>query len=355
MEEKARQEMPDSYGTGRAPVERSRAPMIVALLGILLGTNLMTAGFFLGLGTRQTATESAPDVSGAEKDATVQPVPADLSGEELLNSMSSGLAHVTAREDGQTSSNTGIILSSDGYILTNASALENADDLTVTLSDGSLYTAYTVGMDLTSDIAVLKIEAKNLKPAGYAQSDNVAVGDSLTLLAFPFGTAELTEVLVEDTQRLIGGIERRIFRVDCGGGCLLVNEDGQLVAFGTRGDGALPMSEAIALAGELILYGSLNDPNSFGMEVSQLDEAQRSYWELPGGVVINRVVEEGNADRAGLQAGDVLLSIGGSPVTDTQSYWQAVGDCCQGEKVTVEIYRSGQRLRLELLLEQEEE
>ncbi len=352
MEEKERQEMPDSYGTGRAPVERSRAPMIVALLGILLGTNLMTAGFFWGLGSGQPALEATADLT--EPPPVTQTAPVDLSGEEVLNSMASGLARVTAQQDGQTSSNTGIILSADGYILTNAAALENADALTVTLSDGSSYAANAVGMDPDSDIAVVKIEARDLSPAVYTQSDNVAAGESLTLFTYPFGVTELTEILVEDTQRLIGGIERRVFSVDCCGGSLLVDENGNLVAFGTQKGGALPMSEAIALAGELIFYGSLNHPASFGMEVSQLDEAQRSYWELPGGMVINRVAQEGNADRAGLQAGDVLLSIGGSPVTDAKSYWQAVGDYCQGEKVIVEVYRSGEQLQLELRLSQEE-
>ena len=221
------------------------------------------------------------------------------------------------------------------------------------LLNGEIYPVEKVLFyDIDSDVAVLKIAVQGLVPADFVPSDSVAAGDQLSL--FPFAAPnDLTGVLVEDSRLLIGGMERRIFPVDCGAGSLLVDEEGRLVAFGIEQGGALPISEAIALASELIFYGELNDPASFGMEIALLDDAQRNYWGLPGGVAVARVAEGGNAQRAGLQPGDVLLRIDGTELQDTESYWSAVKSCRDSDFVEVEIYRSGQRLCIELLLSPE--
>lgn len=348
MDDNNRQEIPDSYGTGKAPTEHSRGPLIIALLGILLGTNFLTAGFFFGFGQASKAPSS--QAATAESTPSSQEILAELEDGSGGGEMAEGITAVTALAEGQSHEGTGIILSSDGYILTNAAIVEKADSLTVTLNDGRSFAAQIVGMDQASDVAVVKIGAVGLHPADYAQSDNVALGDSLTLFAFPFETEELTRILVEDSQQFIGGMDRRVLRVDCGTGGLLVDENGLLVALGTRYGDALPISEAVALAGELIFYGGLNDPSSFGMEIALLDEAQRSYWALPGGVAIIRVAEDGNAQRAGLQRGDVLLGIDGTAVSNSEDYWQALENCRDRQSVQVEIYRSGSRLTLELFL-----
>ncbi len=333
--------MPDYYGTGRPPVKRSRAPLIVALVLILLGTNLITAGYFLGLGSRQAIQREQNSLPSQES------APSDIR-ETPISDLSSGLAEITAGQK----EGTGIILSADGYILTNAALAEGQESLSVTLSDGASYTAVPIGLDLESDIAVIKISAQGLSPAPYALSDKVAAGDVLSL--FPFRGTELTEILVQDTQRFWGGLQRRFFSVDCTEGSLLLDKSGLLVAFGTQNGGAIPMSEAVALAGELIFYGELESPSSFGMEVSQLDQAQCSYWELPGGVVISRIAPRGNADRAGLEAGDVLLSMGGHSITDMESYWAALEALHHREETQVQIYRSGELLDLEIDLSPEE-
>ena len=344
MDQQERQNIPDSYGTGKAPIQRSRAPFILALVGILLGTNFITAGFFFGFGqSTATNTQVAPSTSSTSQSAA-EPVQAQTP--------ISGLADVIALGKGKSQKGTGIILSSDGYILTNCAVVKDASKLTVTLEAGRSFPAGLVGMDPGSDIAVLKIAANNLVPADYVPSDNVAAGDYLAL--FPFSAEELAGILVEDGWQLIGGMDRRVFPVDCETGSLLVDESGRLVAFGIAQGGALPISEAIALASELIFYGELNAPASFGMEIDLLDEAQRSYWELPGGVAVTRVAEGGNAQRAGLQPGDVLLNINGAELYDTESYWQAVKSCCDSEFVQVEVYRSGELLHIELLLQPEE-
>ena len=334
------QNNPDSYGTGKAPVKRSRAPFILALLGLLLGTNFITAGFFFDFGqSTAPGTQVSPTVA-SKQPAEPPQVPV------------AGLADVIALGDDQRLKGTGIILSSDGYVLTNCAVVEDAERLTVTLDDGRSFIASLVGMDADSDIAVLKIPVRGLIPADYVPSDNVAAGDPLSI--FPFATPnDLTGILVEDGRLLIGGMERRVFPVDCGAGSLLVNEEGKLVAFGMEQGGALPISEAISLAGELIFYGELNAPTSFGMEVTQLDEAQRIYWELPGGVAVTRVAEGGNAQQAGLQTGDVLLSINGAELWDTEGYWNAVKSCQGSSLVQMEVYRAGELLRVELFLQPE--
>lgn len=343
MTQREPQQMPDSYGTGRPPVEHSRAPLIVALLGVLLGTNLLTAGFFLRIGAQRAASEA--DLAKAQPDtSSSEETPESSSPEELWTAACSGVVTVTAGEK----TGTGIILSSNGYILTNAAPLENAESFFVTLNDGRIYSAVFTGTDQATDLAVVKIDTEELSPAAYAKSDTVAVGDSLYL--FPGGLKDggYIEISVADAQERIGGIERRVFRTDCTEGGVLLDSEGRLVAFGTVTGSAIPVSEAISLAGELICYGSLDDPASFGMEVAELDEVQRNYWGLPGGMVINRLTKDGNAEQAGLQVGDVLLSIGGSTVTDTGSYWSAVADHCRESHITVEVYRAGEHLLLEI-------
>lgn len=332
--------VPHSYGTGRAPVERSHTFLVVMLLGILLGANLISLGFLSRLGSRQSS------VSVGSPSANPSRQPQKDPQEVLSQELRPGLAGI-AQKDGSTAM--AVILSEDGYLLSNAATVEAAQDASVTLSDGSSYRFRTVGSDEDSDIAVLKISAEDLSPAPYASSDKVTSGDSLTLFSLLPTGAEMTQVPVQDSQLLLGGLYRRIFTVPCDSGSLFVNEEGDLVAFGIGGNGALPMSEAVALAGELILYGCLNDPNSFGMEVSRMDEAQRSYWGLPQGLLVGRLTEQGNAHRAGVQTGDVLLQVGRYKVSDTESYWKALMEYHREDAVQIFVYRSG--VRLELLLE----
>lgn len=347
---KEQQEQPDSYGTGRRPEQEKRHSLTMSMLWVLVGVS-MAFNLFLLKKLAGREAELSHDRQTAQWSYLPQPEGEQSDQEGLRQSVESGLVQIVP--DGEEALGcTGVILSEDGYILTNASLLDGRRELIVILPDGSGCEARMIGMDGDSDLAVLKTEAANLSPVQIAETDCIGTGDGLILFSFTLGQDFFEQTLSEDGKRDICGVERRVLRVDCGKGSLLLNEEGQLVAFG-KGEGeALPMSDIMSLAGELILYGCIGAPDSMGIEVAELDQAQRSYWDLPGGVVINHVLARGNAQKAGLQTGDILLRIGDEPITDAEAYWQAVGSCREGETVVVEVYRSGERIELEIKLNQ---
>lgn len=349
--QREKQELPDSYGTGRDPAQEQRHGLTMTLLWILVGINL-TFNLFILKNLNGGGMELIQDSESVRWSYHPETEAFQTDQERLLQSVESGLVRIVTDSE-KHCDHTGVVLSEDGYILTNASLVDGMQELTVILPDGSDHRAWIVGIDGESDLAVLKTEATNLCPAQIAESDGMNTDGNLILFSFTLGQDCLEQALPEDSKKAIGGVDRRVFQVDCSRGSLLINKEGELVAFG-KGDGeALTMSDIVALAGELIFYGRVGAPNSFGIEVAQMDQAQCSYWNLPGGVVVNRVFEDGNAWKAGLQTGDILLRIGSSEVTDTPSYWNAVGNCREGETAIVEVYRSGQRIELEIELNQE--
>lgn len=245
------------------------------------------------------------------------------------------------RQDGETQRNSGlgsgVIVSQNGYILTNYHVIEAADDIQVSLNDGKTYRARTVGSDPESDLAVLRIDAKELPAITFGQVDNLRVGDVVLAIGNPFGVGQtVTMGIVSALGRSHLGINtfENFIQTDAAinpgnSGGALIDSVGNLVGIntaiysrtgGNHGIGfAIPASSARSIMEQIIENCSVTR-GWIGVEAQEITAELAESFGLPGteGSLIAGVVRGSPADKAGIRPGDVLLSIDGKPVGDPQ-------------------------------------
>ena len=382
---------PDHYGTGKHPT-RPKAPLalIALLLTLLLTANLIAFAALLRLWGKDTVQSEQPSnglslLSPSPTEAgTVDPDRPDvmpIDGEqtaltlpELYRKVRDCIAVVTARTGSGQNTGSGVILDTDGYLLTNAHTVNGALRLEVTLSDGTDYAAAFVGMDSDSDLAVLKISAENLTAAEFGSADGLSAGDGVVILSNPFGK-ELAGTMTEATVAAVNedvsvsGLPMRVLQISASGlndgSGVVVNYSGQIIGIGIRELGgftsfdndagvgfALPAQEARGLVNDLVAFGSVEGKATLGIEVAEIARPLRIYWQLPEGVLISRISRTGTAYLAGLRLGDVLLAIGDSSVASLSDYVDALGQYKAGDTVRVTIYRDGKYYYADILLDE---
>ncbi len=353
------------YGTGRRPEPpRSHAGLIVLLLALFFGLNLVS---FLALvrlywqkeepAPATVPSESTESWFGADYDESAilqyRQTGAELDREEVSEKLSASLAAVSSDRE----SATGLILTEDGYLLVAGRVLEHAATLGVTLADGQHYDADLVGRDAATDFAILKINAKGLRPAELSDGAQVAEGD--TLYSVDASDGHITQSRVFETIPMTDGEGNTGHLLRTGldlrkeePAAALANKSGQIVALYpgasaeaeglTAVSGAIPTSYVLGLLNDLIAFGATTGQATLGMEVCALSEAQQSYWSLPAGVAIERIGERGGAYAAGLRPGDVLIRIGGQEICTLWDYLLAVRQLRAGERVEITVYADGE-------------
>jgi serine protease Do len=265
----------------------------------------------------------------------------------------------------------GVIVTKDGYILTNNHVVDNAEEVKVTLQDGREFTAKVVGRDPKSDIAVIKIDAHDLPVVTMADSDKVQVGDIVLAIGNPFGVGEtVTTGIVSATGRGNLGIEdyEDFIQTDAAinpgnSGGALVDVEGRLIGVntaiysqsgGNMGIGfAIPSDLARNVMDSLIAYGHVTR-GYLGVMIQDVTPALAKEFNLKGttGALIGDVVPKGPADKAGLKDGDVVLSYDGKKVTDSRHLKLTVGETKPGTTVPVKILRDGTARTLEVTVQQ---
>ena len=273
------------------------------------------------------------------------------------------------QEDGEqysTGSGSGIIITKDGYILTNRHVVENAieDGITVTLNDNREYTARLVGEDENTDIAVVKIDEDGLPPASLGNSDDVRTGEWVLAVGNPLGlTSTVTAGIVSAISRNIGimrdrqgfGIENFI-QTDAAinpgnSGGALVNLNGQVIGVNTAIAGsvqgtylgfAVPINLAKVVADALIRDGKFVR-GYIGIRINDIDAktAEALGMDVYKGVLVASLVEDGAGEKAGLQSGDAIVEVDGKPVEGANQLQARVGMKHPGESVTLKIWRDG--------------
>ena len=361
--------MPDSFGTGKQPIrQKSYLPMTLILLVILLGANLVAFAIHLRLqnkdrinalknvllpGSDQIGAFSFL-IGGDKVQAGIQPSGQTLSDAEIVKKLLPSLVRITAQTDSETAIGTGLVLTRDGYILTNSHSVETVHALCVILSDGSSHTAVCVGSDGSSDLAVLKIEAETLEPAELGDSDGIQSGDQLYLFSC-IGELEETTVRQAENALAIGGEQTRMLVVDSPEEGVLINHSGQVVAIrigeNQRDGKALPICTAKELANDLISYGCINPQATLGVQIAELNEIQRRYWQLPEGVMICQTALNGSAYLAGIRPGDVLMQIDSKQIKDADDYRAAMELLHPGDTVQLMIYRMGQEYLVTIVMQ----
>ena len=250
---------------------------------------------------------------------------------------------------GEYSTGTGIVLTSDGYIVTNTHVLDGAKSVTVTTSDGTEYTGALVGADAVSDIAVLKIDAQGLTPAEFGDSSSLQVGDDVVSIGNPLGE--------QLRWTMTNGIISAINEGNSGGP--LINMYGQVIGItnmkalstGVEGIGfAIPTAVIRPIVNALLADGRVSGRVSIGITVGAISSAASDYYDLPEGLYISDVAKGSDAEKKGIQSGDMLLAVNGKAVTTTYDV-SAVKDGLQvGDTVTLTIYRDGKTFDVKVKL-----
>ena len=270
----------------------------------------------------------------------------------------------------ETGLGSGVIVTKDGYILTNNHVVDGAADVKVTLPDGRVFTGKVVGRDPKTDIAVVKIKADNLPTVPLADSSKVEVGDVALAIGNPFGVGEtVTKGIVSATERTGMGIEgvEDFIQTDAAinpgnSGGALVDADGRLIGIntailsgsgGNQGIGfAVPSNLARWVTDSLVKTGRV-DRGFLGVTIQSLtpDLATAFKVQRTNGALVSDVVSGGPADRAGIKSGDVIIHFNDTPVEDSRELKLRVAETPPGSKVSLVIDRSGEQKTMNLTVD----
>ncbi len=266
-------------------------------------------------------------------------------------------------------SGSGFVISADGYILTNNHVVEDAYnndlDVTVMRSDGSSYIAEIVGVEPDNDIAVLKIDADGLTPVQFGDSDSLKVGDTLYAVGNPLGELEFSMSTghLSALDRLIttseGSEAINMFQMDTAvnpgnSGGPVYNNRGQVVGVvtakysstGVEGIGfAVPINDAAAIANDLITKGYVTGKAYMGVSLdSRYNSMYSQYYGMPLGAYVSFVEKDSCAEKAGIQAGDIITRLGDDAVTSDTELRSAVKRHSAGDTAELELYRAGESI-----------
>jgi serine protease Do len=256
----------------------------------------------------------------------------------------------------------GVIVTKDGYILTNNHVVDNADEVKVSLLDGREFTAKVIGRDPKSDVAVVKIDAHDLPAITFADSDQCEVGDLVLAVGNPFGFEQsVTRGIISAKDR--SAMDSReldyqdFIQTDAAinpgnSGGALVDAEGRLIGIntliytrsgGNQGVGfAIPSDLAKGVMESLIKYGKVTR-SYLGVMIQNMTPALAREFNLKSdsGALVGDVVPEGPADKAGLKSGDVIEKFDGKPVKDSRHLKMEVARQAPDTTVAVQVLRDG--------------
>ncbi len=274
-----------------------------------------------------------------------------------------------AQDERQFSLGSGVIVSPEGYILTNNHVIESADEIEVALADGKKVNAKLVGTDPETDLAVIKVNLRDLPSITLARLDNTRVGDVVLAIGNPFGVGQtVTMGIVSALGRNHMGINtfENFIQTDAAinpgnSGGALVDIHGHLLGINTaiysRSGGslgigfAIPVTtvktvmEAIIRNGQVVRGWIGVEPQDITPELAESFDLKKS-----SGTIIAGVVKGGPAEKAGIRLGDILLTVADQPVADTVSMLNLVAQLKPGEKVKLTVLRKSQEATLDLVV-----
>jgi serine protease Do len=253
----------------------------------------------------------------------------------------------------------GVIVTKDGYILTNNHVVDGASELKITLNDGQVYKAKVVGRDPSSDLAVVKIEAKDLPAISFADSSQAEVGDVVLAVGNPFAIGQtVTMGIISATDRASMDLDYQDFiQTDAAinpgnSGGALVDAEGRLIGIntaiysrsgGNQGIGfAIPTDLARGVMVGLIEHGKVTR-GYLGMRIQDVTPLLAKEFNLKNdqGALVGEVEPNSPADKSGLKSGDVILEFKGHKVTNSRHLMLEVADSAPGDQVSMEVLRDG--------------
>ncbi|WP_250499750.1 DegQ family serine endoprotease [Caballeronia sp. GAWG1-5s-s] len=252
----------------------------------------------------------------------------------------------------------GFILSTDGYVMTNAHVVDDADTIYVTLTDKREFKARLVGVDERTDVAVVKISASNLPAITIGDSNKVRVGEWVLAIGSPFGldntvTAGIVSAKGRDTGDYLPFIQTDVAVNPGNSGGPLINMAGEVIGINSqiysRTGGfmgisfAIPIDEAMRVADQLKTSGRVTR-GRIAVAIGEVTKDVADSLGLPKaqGALVSSVEAGGPADKAGIQPGDIILKFNGVNVETATDLPRMVGDSKPGMKATITIWRKGQ-------------
>ncbi len=313
---------------------------------------------------------------------------AELSGEVQMETVSrEGLAELSYEEiyaaaihsvvslrcylaDGSGCTGTGIILSADGYLVTNEHVIEDAEECVVVLQDDRTYDAKLVGMDAETDLAVLKIEATGLVPASFGDSDEMVVGNACVAIGNPLGETfrgTMTTGIISAVNRNVSveGHYMTLIQTDCAinsgnSGGPLINLYGQVVGIcnmkmmssSTTVEGlgfAIPSNTVKTIVNKLIAKGEVIRA-MLGITAYNLDQDQCRVYGVEGGIMVVQVSAESDAYAKGVRYGDIVIAANGIPISTVNALNTLKSDMSPGDVLVLTVVRDGETMEFEVIL-----
>ncbi len=323
-------------------------------------TQQPTQGAYVGSGTKLNIVSSQES-----SDTTFSDEEGALCLQDIYSSVIDSVVSISSMTSSGTSSGTGIIMSQDGYVITNHHVITGALVISVLTNDNQEFEAALVGSDEMSDLAVLKIDARGLQAAEFGDSSKLRVGDSVVAIGDPLGVqlrGTMTNGIISAINRDLTVGDRTMTLIQTNAalnngnsGGPLINCYGQVIGINTvkmssyytatasvEGLGfAIPISVAKPIIDELIENGYVAGRPAIGISGDSLPSYYRTYYRLPDGVYVTSVNEGSDAKAKGIREGDIVTAINGERISSIDELNTVKNQYAAGDEVTLTVYRSG--------------
>lgn len=395
------------YGTGHTKPPKSHGGLIAVLLilviflsGLVTMLGLMNIRMFRQLNTMKQepdlsiSFDAEPSTAVASVEGNLLPVEAEatvsmeqmpavqqnipetgsLSLQEIYKKCIPSVVSITASQRGGNSTGSGVIISDTGYIVTNYHVIDNAQQVSVQLTDDRVFSARNVGSDAASDLAVLQIEADNLVFAQFGDSELMEVGDAVVAIGDPLGVeyrGTMTNGIVSAINRNmnINGRSMNLIQTNAAlnsgnSGGPLINCFGQVIGIntvkigaftdsaGVEGIGfAIPSTIAKDIVDQIIAQGYVSGRPWIGITGESISLFYQRYYRLPAGMYITELAPGSNAEQIGLEVGDILISVDGNKINSQNDLSTLLYNYNAGDVVNIVIYRSGYTMQADLELQ----
>lgn len=291
-----------------------------------------------------------------------------LSLQEIYSQCIDSVVSVTCGEGDSGSYGTGVVITEDGYIVTNAHVVAGSKGITVQLSDGRQFGGTVVGSDAASDLAVIRVQAEDLVAAEFGTSDSLQVGESVCAIGDPLGVelrGTLTDGILCGINQTVAADGRPMPLLQTNAaphaGSPLINSYGQIIGIAAQVDGrtgtgsvsfAVPSAVVKNVVDQLISQGCVTGKPCVGITGEGVSEVYQYLYQLPEGLFITGITLGSDAEAKGLSQGDILISIDGEKITSVEAFTQALYGYEVGDVIQVEFFRNNNHYIVELTVEE---
>lgn len=290
---------------------------------------------------------------------------AKLSYNEIFQKCSPSVVGIKSF-DGKSSDSyswgSGIVVSSDGYILTNTHVIDEGERATVQLYDGTTFDAKLVAADSQSDVAILKIEKTGLTPAVFASSKNIQTGDEVCAIGNPLSpdySLTMTSGIISATSREVSynGAVMNLLQTDTSinegnSGGPLFNDCGQVIGItnmkivssfsNIEGIGfAIPSDTLQSIVAALMDDGAVYGRSTIGITVGPISEKIAEYYDIPVGLYVSEVLDNSDAQKQGIKKGDIIVNVNGKDAHSTSDIAEEKSKLDIGDEISFTVWRSG--------------